>query len=149
MDYRHSFTVSAPLEQVWEFHRTSASLGAITPRILLLRNLEAPEILGEGSTMSFTLWLGPLPVRWQARIENISPAGFDDVQVKGPFQIWVHAHRFEALTNGRCLVHDHVHFKLKAHPVWGPVGALMALGLPLLFAFRARTTKSLLRRSTR
>jgi ligand-binding SRPBCC domain-containing protein len=149
MDYHHSFTAPSPQEQVLDFHRSSASLGAITPPVLLMRNFEAPDILGEGSTVSFTLWLGPLPVRWQAWIEHVSPAGFDDVQVEGPFRIWVHTHRFEAQPDGSCLVQDHVRFELKAHPVWGPVGALMALGLPLLFAYRARRTKSLLIRSTR
>jgi len=68
--------------------------------------------------MAFTLWLGPLPVRWQARIESLDSSGFDDVQIEGPFAAWKHTHRFEAQQDGTCLVHDHVRLRLEYHPIW-------------------------------
>jgi ligand-binding SRPBCC domain-containing protein len=147
MEYHHRFIADAPLKDVLDFHRSAGSLAAITPPVFFMQNLEAPVSLGEGSTVSFTLWLGPLPVRWQARIANLSPAGFDDIQVAGPFASWIHEHRFEALPDGTCAVRDHVRLRLKPNLLWGPVGLLMALGLPLLFAYRARRTQSILSRS--
>ena len=62
-----------------------------------MSNIQAPDHLADGNEMAFTLWLGPLPVRWNARVENFSPTGFDDIQTGGPFETWKHAHRFEAL----------------------------------------------------
>jgi ligand-binding SRPBCC domain-containing protein len=147
MDYHHRFLANAPLEDVLAFHRSASSLAAITPPIFFMRNLEGPATLGEGSTISFILWLGPLPVRWRACIVNVTPAGFDDILIAGPFASWVHEHRFEARPDGTCLVHDHIHFTLKSNLLWRAVGLLMALGLPLLFAYRASKTQSMLSRS--
>jgi hypothetical protein len=43
------------------------------------------EPLAEGSISDFTLWFGPLPIRWTARHSHIDPLhGFTDTQVRGP-----------------------------------------------------------------
>jgi len=147
MEYRHRFTAHAPLEDVLAFHRTAGSLKAISPPLFRVSGLEAPDCLEEGSRIGFKMWLGPLPLRWVARIENFDDTGFDDVQLEGPFASWTHRHRFHANPDGTCQVDDHVSLALKAHPLWWPVGLLMALGLPLLFGYRARKTNLLLARS--
>ncbi len=55
----------------------------------------APKSLKSGDRMDFTLWAGPLPIRWVAGIEDVSPAGFTDRQVRGPYETWVHRHVLE------------------------------------------------------
>jgi hypothetical protein len=45
---------------------------------------------------------------------------------------------------GTTEVVDEVEAKLKRHPLWGPVGLAMWLGLPLLFAYRGWKTRRLL-----
>ena len=129
------------------FHRAASSLGAITPSFFFMNDLVAPDPLEEGSRLSFRLWLGPLPVRWRARIENMTTNGFDDVQVSGPFESWVHTHSFEAASPPFCWVVDQVEFRLRRNPYWYLLGLLMALGLPILFAYRGWKTKSMLERS--
>ena len=104
----------------------------------------APNQLSDGDEMAFTLWLGPFPVRWEARVENFTPVGFDDIQVCGPFDSWKHAHRFEALDENNTRVLDHVEYNFRRHIFWGAVGLLMALGLPILFWYRAMKTQWLL-----
>ncbi len=95
MKYAHRFRVEAPSADVVEFHQRSASMAAITPPPIIVRIYEAPAVLGEGDEMAFTLWLGPLPMRWQsARIEQTGPSGFADRLIKGPFASWVHQHVF-------------------------------------------------------
>jgi ligand-binding SRPBCC domain-containing protein len=148
MDYHHRFIVDAPLEKVQNFHRSAGSLKAITPPVFFMRDLNAPDTLSEGSRVSFTLHLGPFPIRWGARVENLGSSGFDDVQTSGPFRQWIHTHRFQSLSDDASVVLDHVHLRLKSHPLWGPIGALMVFGLTLLFAYRAHKTKSLLERSS-
>ena len=146
MKYQHRFRVRAPLEAVADFHSRSASLAAITPPPVVVRVHRAPEIQREGDEMDFTVWLGPLPVRWLACIENVSATGFTDLQVRGPFNAWIHRHSFVRVDEQTTDVVDEVTVELRAHPLWGPVGLGMWLTLPLLFAYRAWKTKRILER---
>ncbi|MFN2115958.1 MAG: SRPBCC family protein [Anaerolineae bacterium] len=144
MTYEHQFTTSAPVERVAAFHRMASSLAAITPPPILARVSAAPEELGEGDEMAFTLWLGPLPIRWRARIENVSEQGFVDRQVEGPFRAWRHHHRFEPLAHGGTRIADRIEYEYRRSPLWAAVGLGMTLGLPLLFAYRGWRTRALL-----
>jgi len=144
MKYRHSFRVNAPLQAVADFHARSASMGAITPPPVIVRVLHAPETLRDGDKMDFTLWLGLLPIRWLAIIENTSPNGFSDRQLKGPFASWHHRHSFLPLDGDQTEIIDDISYTIKKHPFWGMVGLSMGISLPLLFAFRAWKTRRLL-----
>lgn len=144
MNYTHRFLVDAPQAQVSNFHAASTSMAAITPPPVVAQVHRAPARLLEGDEMDFTLWLGPLPIRWLARIEDVSPAGFTDRQVQGPFRNWVHRHTFEPVNQSTTAVIDEIEFSLKKHPWWGLVGLGMWLTLPLLFAYRSRKTRRLL-----
>jgi ligand-binding SRPBCC domain-containing protein len=146
MQFRHVFQVNAPLAAVVAFHARSASMGEITPPPIIVRLHHAPEMLTEGDEMEFSLWLGPLPVRWSARIENVSASGFSDRQLTGPFSEWVHTHRFLEISTTTTKVLDEVYFKLKSHPFWYLIGRGMSIGLPGLFAYRAWKTKRVLER---
>jgi ligand-binding SRPBCC domain-containing protein len=143
MRYRHVFTVQAPLERVSAFHRRSAGMGDLTPPPIIVRVHQAPELLTEGSEMDFTLWLGPLPVRWLARIEQVAATGFLDRQLRGPFAKWEHRHTFrEASGDGpQTEVIDEIEAEVKPHPLWGLVGLSMWIGMPVLFAYRKWKTK--------
>ena len=144
MRYQHEFIVAAPLASVTAFHQQSASMAAITPPPVIARIHQAPEYLQPGDRMAFTLWLGPLPVRWTAQIEALPGAGFADRQESGPFAAWLHRHTFIALADGRTLVRDEIEYRPKRHLFWGPVGWLMGLNLPVLFAYRGWKTRRLL-----
>lgn len=144
MRFEHRFRVHAPVEQVTEFHSRAASMPAITPPPMLVRLHAAPAYLRSGDVLDFTLWAGPIPIRWVARIEDASPAGFTDRLVRGPFAAWVHRHSFIPVDAGTTEVVDSVQAAVRRHLWWGPIGWLMWLGMPLLFAFRARRTRRLL-----
>lgn len=144
MMYRHTFRVRAPLAHVAEFHSHSASMPAITPPPIIIRVARAPVVLADGDEMEFTMWLGPLPVRWLARIEGVSASGFTDRQVRGPFSVWVHQHKFIAVDDQTTEVLDEVTICLRPEPLWWTIGMGMRMGLPVLFAFRAWKTKQLL-----
>jgi ligand-binding SRPBCC domain-containing protein len=144
MQYQTEFIASTPIEKIIEFHRSASSLKAITPPFFFMSGLQSPPILAEGDEMAFTLWMGPIPVRWKARIENVSPQGFDDIQLSGPFHSWVHAHRFEAISEKETRVSDQITYQIRKHLLWGPLGLIMAIGLPILFGYRAWKTKALL-----
>ncbi len=144
MHYRHVFRVKAPLVAVADFHSRSASMPAITPPPMIVRVHHAPARLGSGDEMDFTLWAGPLPLRWVARIDDASQAGFTDRQLRGPFANWVHRHGFVRVSDAETDVVDDVEVELSPKPFWRAVGAAMWIGLPLLFAYRGWKTRRLL-----
>jgi ligand-binding SRPBCC domain-containing protein len=144
MKYQHIFQVKAPLAEVATFHTAATSLKAITPPLIPMRFHHAPERMGDGDEIDFTMWMGPLPVRWVAQVGEVSPDGFVDRQLRGPFEAWAHRHTFVQVEEGRRDVLDEVEASLKPHPVWGLVGLAMWLGLPLLFAYRGWKTRQLL-----
>jgi ligand-binding SRPBCC domain-containing protein len=148
MRFTHRFTVPAPQHVVAAFHRRSDSLVAITPPSMPMRLRQAPAQLGAGDEIAFTFWLGPFPVRWRARIEQMHSDSFTDCMIEGPFRMWHHRHTFRVIDDGTTEVLDEIDFSLKPHPLWGPMGLAMAVGLPLLFSHRARKTVQLIIRES-
>ncbi len=145
MNYRHRFQVKAPLARVRDFYSQSASMPAITPAPLSVRLHHAPDVLEEGDEMDFTLGVGPISVRWLARIEAVSPNGFTDRLVRGPFAEWLHRHSFIALDSQNTAVVDEIGLRPQSHLWWWLVGMGMWVGLPILFAYRASKTRRMLK----
>ena len=144
MEYQHRFEVKAPLAAVAEFHTQSASMGAITPPPVVVRVHRAPARLDDGDEMDFTMWLGPLPIRWLARIEDVSPTGFSDRQLRGPFRSWLHRHTFVPVDETTTAVVDEIELEFRSHLWWRLVGLGMWLSLPLLFVYRGWKTRRLI-----
>jgi len=149
MLYSHRFHVHAPFADVVAFHSRSASMAAITPPPILVQMHTAPLRLHEDDLLDFTLWLGPLPIRWQACIEQVTPISFVDRMVRGPFQQWIHHHTFFPITEQTTAVIDRVEVSFSPHWFWHWIGRAMWQGLPTLFAYRAWRTKQLLEQSSR
>lgn len=148
MIFLNAFTVQASIEQVLEFHMCSANMAAITPPPVIVRVHEAPSRMEEGDEMAFTLWLGPLPIRWRALFEDLSDTGFVDRQIAGPFEIWSHRHNFTAIDDKNTQVNDEVHIRLSSQPLQALIGLGMVLNLPLLFAYRRWKTRQILERTS-
>ena len=113
---------------------------------MIVRMHQAPALLYEGCEMGFTIWLGPFPLHWRARVEDITPHGFIDRQLSGPFREWNHRHTFVSVSEAETEVVDEIHATLRPHIFWGVVGGAMGLGLPILFAYRTWKTRRLLER---
>lgn len=91
------------------------------------------------------MWLGPLPVRWVAQIEETEGLGFVDRQIRGPFAQWIHRHTFVPVDESLTEVHDEITVELHERSrFWQIVGFSMWLGLPILFAYRGWQTRRLL-----
>ncbi len=63
--FDYQFTVPAPLAAVAAFHHDARILPRLTPPPMRVQ-LHRVDPLGEGALADFTLWFGPLPVRWVA-----------------------------------------------------------------------------------
>jgi ligand-binding SRPBCC domain-containing protein len=143
--YEHRFLVEAPIGLVALFHSRASSMAAITPPPIFTRIHRAPAFLEEGDEMEFTLWAGPMPLRWLAKIDQVSETGFTDRQLRGPFKTWVHRHEYLVIDEKHTQVCDKIEIQMRKHPFWGLVGWGMYLGLPVLFSYRAYKTKRLLK----
>jgi ligand-binding SRPBCC domain-containing protein len=143
--YQRSFEVRAPLNEVAAFHDDPASLTAITPppvRVTLER-FDAPVHVG--SHIDFVLHVGPIAIRWNAKIEVYDHLkSFRDVQARGPFGAWAHTHTFVQTINGTLVV-DRVEYE----PPFGWFGKLIdpfivRPSLMYLFHYRAQQTRRIL-----
>ena len=144
--FDHNFTVNAPLAAVAAFHRDARVLPRLTPPPIRVQ-LHRVDPLGEGAIAAFTLWFGPLPVRWVAVHSQVDTLrGFTDTQRSGPLKFWRHTHAFAALDTSTTRVSEHVEYE--HHAGWrGWLSRLLynRPALEFLFAYRAWVT----RRATR
>lgn len=104
------FNVRAPVTAVSEFHFEPGILNTLTPPLLIMQ-IHKFEPLSEGSVAEFTMWMGPVPVRWKAVHSEVSASGFTDTQTEGPMKSWAHTHRFSAVNETCTEVHEHIEFE--------------------------------------
>jgi ligand-binding SRPBCC domain-containing protein len=140
--FETSFTVRASLEAVAKFHHHTSVLKVLSPPPIFVQ-LHHVEPLAEDSLSEFTLWFGPLPVRWKARHQNVDPLhGFTDVQISGPMKHWAHTHTFTDLGNDRVRINEHIEYEhldglrgLFSRLLFAPIG------LNFLFFYRELATQ--------
>jgi ligand-binding SRPBCC domain-containing protein len=96
---------------VFAFFSDAENLDLITPPWLHFRTTTPGS--GEmrlDTTIDHRLRIHGIPLRWRSKITVWDPpARFVDEQVRGPYRLWIHEHRFEE-QNGGTLVHDHVRY---------------------------------------
>jgi len=107
-DFR--FTVDAPLKAVSDFHFEPGILKTLTPPLMIMQ-VHRFDPLADGSIGEFTMWAGPIPVRWKAVHSNVSETSFTDTQVAGPMKSWVHTHTFAPIAENVTEVHEHIEFE--------------------------------------
>lgn len=110
------------IDQAFAFYSDTSNLKPLTPPWV---HFEAPTPLPltmqAGTLLDYRLRLHGVPIRWRTRIETWDPpAGFVDTQVKGPYALWEHTHRFEEDGDGATVIHDRVRYEIPL----GPLGAI-------------------------
>ena len=139
--FDYQFTVNAPQSAVREFHHDTSALKKLTPPPTIVQ-LHSIEPLAEGSVSRFTLWVGPLPLRWTAVHRDVTEMGFTDVQTEGPAKKWAHTHTFTALDKDLTQINEHVEYEHDSG-VWGLVTRLLFArpNLNVMFAYRKFITR--------
>lgn len=109
--YRHTFVLAAPLATVAAWHSSTQALHYLSPPPIIVQ-FQRQDPLQDGAISEFTLWFGPLPVRWRAEHSAVKPfAGFTDTQTVGPLRYWQHTHRFTALGPAQTQIEDVVEYE--------------------------------------
>jgi ligand-binding SRPBCC domain-containing protein len=132
-------------EDVFEFFSEPRNLEAITPGWLRFHIVEAPDRLERGSLLGYRLRLYGWPISWRTEIvEWLPPRSFTDVQLAGPYPLWVHTHRFSAAAGGTD-VYDHVRYRVPGGPL-APAAQRLFVGrwLDEIFDYRRSRLADLL-----
>lgn len=137
--------VSRQLPEVFDFFSRAENLEVLTPPWLNFKVLEVkPQPIRQGTLINYSLRLHGIPVRWASEIAEWEPPHrFVDLQLRGPYKMWRHEHRFES-RDGGTLISDTINLAL-------PLGELGQLAYKIkiksdvqeIFAFRKNKIRTL------
>jgi ligand-binding SRPBCC domain-containing protein len=130
------------VEQMWAFHAHPKAFLRLTPPPIFIQVHRNSIANLTGGDVEFTMWLGPIPLRWHAQHKpGPTPTSFVDHQLSGPMAYWEHMHTFKTVPGGVELT-DHITLDHKPG-VAGIFSRLMFDGLPLriFFFYRHLRTK--------
>jgi len=110
---RSELWLPRPLDDVFPFFADASNLQKITPPWLDFRIATPGEIeMREGALIDYRLKVRGIPLRWRSEIAVWEPPWrFVDKQVRGPYRLWNHEHRFEE-KDGGTLVIDEVEYSV-------------------------------------
>lgn len=145
----HRITIQSSLpfaaETVFAWHEQPEAIAALLPAFPPARVLQH-EGIRDGALAVIELNLGLRRVRWEALHEAYLPGRqFRDIQLSGPFKMWIHTHRFTPLTESACRMEDSIQFELHGGRVVNALlGPCVRLALWLTFLKRHRTVHEVL-----
>ena len=98
-------------DKVFAFFSDAQNLDLITPPWLHFRTVTPGSgEIRQGMVIDHRLRIHRFPLRWGSKITDWDPpARFVDEQIRGPYRLWIHEHRFEE-RDGGTVVHDHVRY---------------------------------------
>ena len=133
--------------EVFPFFAEAAHLERITPPELRFHIVTPQPILIEvGTLIEYKLRLFGASFSWLTRIARWSPPDeFVDEQVRGPYTLWIHTHRFTE-ANGATLIEDNVDYKLPFFPIGELAYPVVNFQLKRIFSYRQQAIRDILLR---
>ena len=134
-EFKSRIVVPGEPAEIFPFFADAGNLDLLTPGWLHFRILTpGPITIAEDAEIDYRLRLRGIPIRWRSRIKAWEPPHrFVDEQIRGPYRMWVHEHRFRPVDGGTS-VEDRVRYA-----VWGGAPAnrlFVARDLARIFEFR-------------
>lgn len=138
--------VNAPLAKVFEFFSDAGNLEVLSPPALRFQILTPlPTVMGRGTVICYRLRIDGLPVRWKTLITRWDPPnGFEDVALRGPYELWRHEHRFTPVGEKAVEIRDAVEYSLGLAPLSDVALGYVRRDLEKIFAYRQTRIAALL-----
>lgn len=125
--FTRSCDIAAPVTELRDWHFQPGAFQKLTPTWERARVIDGPPALCDGALITIEVRMGPLRLRWIAEHE-VTPFGFVDRQIKGPFALWEHSHHFDRIDDARSRLTDSIRYRLP----FGRLGSLF--GKPFIEA---------------
>ena len=128
--------LARPIKEVFAFFSDAANLDSITPPWVSFRTVTRQPIeMHVGAVIDYRLRVRGFPIRWRSEITAWEPPyHFVDEQTRGPYRLWIHAHKFES-RNGGALVCDDVRYAVPFD--WLLHRLVVRRDVERIFAYRA------------
>jgi ligand-binding SRPBCC domain-containing protein len=148
MTYRlkTDMTLESPLFETFEIFRDAANLETLTPPELRFEiRTPLPIQMKVGARIEYRIRLFGIPFSWLTEITSWEPGvRFVDEQISGPFAVWIHEHRFEALGDSSTRIRDEVQYTLPFEPIGRIAHPLVRSRLNRIFDYRERRVREIL-----
>lgn len=137
--------IPRPRAEVFAFFSHAANLEALTPGFLAFHIATPQPIeMRVGAIIEYQLKLHGVPLRWTTLIERFEPGTcFIDIQLRGPYRVWRHEHRFRDTEDGGTEMTDHVTYDLPLPPLGRLAHVFVRRSLRRIFAHRRQVVTAM------
>ena len=132
-------------DAAYDWHMRAGAFARLSPPFENVRLKESDPELKEDSVAVLEISEGPIKVEWTAKHSDfMTGRSFKDVQVKGPFDKWIHTHRFEPCSEGEsCTLTDDIEYRMPFFQSLNPIAiAVLENKLEKVFRYRHSTTQA-------
>ena len=138
--------ISKNILEVFDFFSRPENLATITPPKMNFNILTpSPIEMKEGTLIDYTVNILGFPLRWRTLITKFDPPNiFVDQQLKGPYSLWHHTHKFKKINEKETLIQDVVVYSIPFSFIGSFVHSIyIKKDLDKIFSFRAEKIKEI------